>query len=62
MKASEISYEGLIRWYMSRGDGPPKKLLHIARLKKSRCTPKIPLKESLNNTISKFIVKYEKNT
>ena len=47
---------------MSRGDGLPKKLLHIARLKKSGCTPKIPLKESLNNTISKFIVNYEKNT
>ncbi len=59
--ASEIGYEGLIKWDLNKPDGTPRKLLNIERIKKLGWAPKITLKQGLNTTINDFIFNYEKN-
>lgn len=61
MIASEIGYQGAIKWDTNKPDGTPRKLLDIERIKKLGWSPKILLKEVLKNTINDFITNYEKN-
>ena len=57
--ASEIGYEGEIKWDKSKPDGTPKKQLDISKITSLGWEPKTSFDEGLNLTISNY--RYLKN-
>jgi GDP-L-fucose synthase len=49
--ASEVGYEGDIRWDSSKPDGTPRKLLDVSRLSESGWTAAIKLQDGIRSTV-----------
>lgn len=49
--ASEVGYEGDIRWDASKPDGTPRKLLDVSRLAESGWTAAISLQDGIRSTV-----------